>query len=152
MSVWQKDYQTFSQAHSKSSAFGSKQDCSLIIFKRSSHFTLKGIDFFCPTLPSFFLSMPVISPAVRVYLCQSYKQSLQVTVLISVLWLPMRFSWGLWEQLVCQCNSQTELGSLAWHESDLLPLCLMPIPTTQAPAIGTGLVPGYRLFCYGKAS
>lgn len=113
MSIWQKDYEIFSQAHSKSSALGSEQDCSLIIFRRSSHFTLKGIDFFFLSNLTVFLfvcanHLPVIFPAVRVYLCQSYKQSLQVTVLISALWLPMRFSWGLWEQLVCQCNSQTE--------------------------------------------
>ncbi|TKS67049.1 Unconventional myosin-XVI [Collichthys lucidus] len=46
----------------------------------------------------------VLCPAVRVYLCQPYKQSLQVTVLISALWVPMRFSWGLREQLVPHCK------------------------------------------------
>lgn len=64
----------------------------------------------------FFLRLvfPVVSPAVLLYRCQPYKQSLQVTVLVSDFWLPARFSWGLWEQLVCQCKQPDwNQGSLA---------------------------------------
>lgn len=96
--------------------------------------------------------LPVLYSAVRGYLCQTYKQSLQVTVLISALWLPIRFSWGLWEQLVYYCKQPDwNQGSLAWHESDLLPLCLMPTYHRGCAYRGTQPVPDYLLFCYEKA-
>ncbi|KAI4805926.1 hypothetical protein KUCAC02_010519, partial [Chaenocephalus aceratus] len=50
----------------------------------------------------------VVYPAVRVYLCHSYQQPLQVTVLISALWLPIRFRWCLRKQPVDRSISQTE--------------------------------------------
>lgn len=79
----------------------------LVRFQRSTHFILKGIDFLSNITVFLFVyasHLPALHPAVWEYLCQTYEQSLQVTVLISALWLPMRFSRGLWEQLVCHCK------------------------------------------------
>lgn len=125
----------------------------LIRFKRFSHYTLKHIDFFLSDLTVFLFGyashLPVVYPAVRVYLCQSYQQSLQVTVLISALWLPIRFSWGLWDQLVCHCNSQTEtkvpwlgINQICYPSASCLP---------QTGAIALNWYQAKRLHCYGKA-
>lgn len=126
----------------------------LVRFQRSTHFILKGIDFLSNITVFLFVyasHLPALHPAVWEYLCQTHEQSLQVTVLISALWLPMRFSRGLWEQLVCHCKQPDwNQGSLAWHESDLIPLCLVSTYSHGGAYHGTELVQGYLLFCCGK--